>query len=273
MYDHLNTRYHLVKSVPGNQFYNWIFIPGGPGVDSIYFLNLTEKLDMPGNYWLIDFPGNGNNISNSVPANYNFEKWDQCFEAVVSKFDNPVIIGHSFGGEFPLLFPELENKLSGFVILNSAPSLWFEEAEKSARDNGIPLFEKPLAEFEQNPNKDTFKRLLMACAPYYFPERNLEQGKKLFEDLPMNYHATIWWLRKVHEINFNAAWIPERVKTMIIGATHDYITPFSLFEKDTRFQRSNILLKKIQNAGHFPWLEQGKTICDLFKSYLDFLKK
>jgi len=271
MYDNRHVRYRIVKSNPGNILFNWLFIPGGPGADSMYFLDLVNQLNMPGNYWLIDFPANGSNISKTVPAEYNFEVWSTCLLSAVSGFDKPIIVGHSFGGMFPLMFPELENILTGFVILNSAPSLWLEEAAKYAKENGIPLLEEPMAEFEHKPNDETFKKALMACAPYYFIEKNLEKGKELLKNLPFNYHAAVWWLKKVNEINFKAEWIPEKVKTLVIGASHDFITPFSLFEKDVRFQRDNITFKKIENAGHFPWLEHGQIVAESFSSFANNL--
>jgi len=60
-YDGNSVRYQLVKTNPGHIVYNWLFVPGGPGVDSNYFLTLIEELDVPGNFWLIDLPANGSN--------------------------------------------------------------------------------------------------------------------------------------------------------------------------------------------------------------------
>src|ERR1700730_10259035 len=114
-YDNYNVRYQLVKSNAGLIF-NWLFVPGGPGADSSYFLSLINNLDMPGNYWLIDFPANGSNIKNDTKADYDFDLWDECLISAVKKFQNPIYVGHSFGGMFPLLFSELEDLLRGFVI-------------------------------------------------------------------------------------------------------------------------------------------------------------
>lgn len=177
-YDSHGTRYQLIKSYPGAIIFNWLFIPGGPGVDSMYFIDLISQLSLPGNCWLIDFPENGSNVSNLI-TDYDFEKWAECLLSVVHAFENPIIVGHSFGGMFPLMFPQLENLLKGFVILNSAPSLWMEEAAKQAKEYNIPLLAEPMAEFEHNPNQETFKKALMACAPYYFTKEKLEVGKVL----------------------------------------------------------------------------------------------
>ena len=272
-YDNNFVRYKLVKSIPGKAIFNWLFIPGGPGADSIYFLKLISDLDVPGNFWLIDLPGNGSNISDEVPADFNFDFWDDYLIATVQRFENPIIVGHSFGGMFPLLFPCMEQLLKGFIILNSAPSLWLEEAAKYGSKKNIPLLTEPMIAFEKNPNQVTFKAALLACAPYYFPPRHLEEGIKLLNQLPFNYHAAVWWLKRAKSMNFTANWIPEYVPTLIIGSSEDCIAPITLFEKDKRFVRDNISIEKIDDAGHFPWLEQKAIVKTKFKNFINKLLK
>lgn len=268
-FDENTVRYQLAKTNPGKFIPNWLFLPGGPGADSSYFLTLIEQLDIPGNFWLIDLPANGSNISDKTPLHYDFETWGNCLISAIQKFENPIYVGHSFGGMFPLLYTELEQLLKGFVILNSAPSLWSDEAAKYAKENNIPLLAQPMADFKNDPNPETFKTALLACAPYYFPERNLETGKKLLEKIPFNYLAPGWWFQKVVEINFTARWIPQHVPTLILGASHDFITPFTLFERDERFKRDNIILQKIENAGHFPWIEQPTRVKNSFQLFFE----
>jgi pimeloyl-ACP methyl ester carboxylesterase len=266
-YDDNSVRYKLVKSNPGPIVYNWLFVPGGPGVDSNYFLSLIEELDVPGNFWFIDLPANGTNITEQITADYDFETWGDCLISAIQKFDNPIYVGHSFGGQFPLLHPQLEHILKGFVILNTTPSLWMEEAARYAAENNVSVSVEPIMEFERNPTPDTLKSALLACAPFYFPEESLEKGKKLFEKMSINHLAAGWWLKKVQELNYNAKWIPQNIPTLILGASHDCITPYTLFENDTRFHRPNILMKKVQNAGHFPWLEQMDVVKASFNDF------
>ncbi len=166
-----------------------------------------------------------------------------------------------------LVIPETEDILSGMIILNSAPSLWLEAAAKAAADNKLPDLTDAMKHFESNPNRDTFRVALMACAPYYFTPKYLEQGKRMLQSLPFNYHASAWWLQRCTRGGFNAKWIPQSLPTLILGTTHDFIVPFSLFDSDVRFQRRNIKLVQIQNAGHTPWIEDAATVSELFKHY------
>ena len=60
-YDSDRVRYELY-STNDNKSYSWLFLPGGPGADSSYYHRLIDLLDLPGNVWLIDMPGNGSNV-------------------------------------------------------------------------------------------------------------------------------------------------------------------------------------------------------------------
>lgn len=262
-FDKNGTRYRLVKTNPGK--FNWLFFPGGPGADSTYFMDLIALLDLPGNFWLIDFPENGSNRYSN--ERYDFEHWTVCFLDAMLEFESIIYVGHSFSGMFALLFKDLEDILEGLIILNSAPCLWHEEAQKIARENDIPPFGEPIEDFRNNPNPETFKTALVSCTPYYFHTNFINEGSKLLEQLTFNYFPASWRQNKAVEINYKAKWIPQKLPTLILGASHDFMTPFSLFEKDAEFHRENIKLKKIEDAGHFPWLEKGaevKTAFELF---------
>lgn len=268
-YDDNQIRYELI----GNQTsgpYNWLFLPGGPGADSCYFHSLNHILELPGNVWLIDFPGNGGNILN-IDSDYDFNNWFNIFIPMVKKFKNPIIVGHSFGGMFPLLFPELEQYLAGFVILNSMPALWLSEAVEYAKNFDLPDISQQVQEFTKHPNQTTFKTLLDVCIPYYFPKKTLEKGKAFLADVPFQYKPSVWWLRKAAEMNFSAKWIPQHVPTLIIGGTYDCMCPFSIFQKDLRFQRANIKLHNIEDAGHIGWVENPQAVKNAFSRFITTL--
>lgn len=266
-YDTNHIRYELASTHEGKP-YNWLFFPGGPGADSRYFHSLIQYLELPGNVWLIDLPGNGDNLEH-LPENYDF--WLEIFLPTIGKFQNPIVVGHSFGSMLPLCFPEMEKCLKGLIILNSAPCLWLEEAVKYAKQYELPDLSREMQEFTDHPNPATFQMALQACMPYYFPKESLEKGRSILAGVPFRFEPAVWWQRKVIEMPFSAKWIPEKVPTLVIGATHDCIVPFSLFQNDPRFDRPNIHLCYIQNAGHLPWLEQPDLIRAAFKEFCDAL--
>jgi len=263
-FDSNHVRYELYQT-SGKESYNWLFFPGGPGLDSSYFRSLVDILDLPGNVWLIDMPGNGGNFSDKSSENY--DHWFEIFPSIIQKFENPILVGHSFGGMFPLLFPELEKMLKGFVILNATPSLWFEESAAYSKQFKLPDLSKEMQEFTERPCQETFEVALAACMPYYFPESTLEKGRELLLNVPFQYLAAVWWQRKAIELNFSAKWVPQNTPTLIIGSKYDCICPFSMFEKDKRFQRDNIKLLFVEDAGHVVWVENPQAMNAAFAEF------
>lgn len=271
-YDENFVRYRLVKNnLSNDKPYNLLFLPGGPGADSRYYLSLIEYLGDLGNFWLVDFPANGNNIQKNIDTDYDFNLWENYLIPAIQRFEKPILVGQSFGGMFPLLFPELEEILNGFIILNSAPRLWFSEAINYAKENNISTVSEAGIKFRENPTSETFKAALLANAHCHFPAKSIEAGKEMFEKMLFNYKAMLWWLKKARDINFDAKWIPQQVPTLIMGGDKDFVVPCSIFEMDKRFHRKNIEIKTLQDAGHFIWMDQMTTVREAFNSFISRL--
>ncbi|MDP1880251.1 MAG: alpha/beta hydrolase [Parachlamydiaceae bacterium] len=269
-FDSDQVRYELYQTNDGKN-YNWLFFPGGPGGDSSYLRSLVDELQLPGNIWLIDLPGNGSNLNDSYSD--NFDKWFELFPLIVTKFDNPIVVGHSFGGMLPLLYSEFEGKLKGCVILNSTPVLWMEEAAAYAKQFDLPDLTDDMQTFISNPNQETFNNALNTCMPYYFPKKTLEKGRQLFLKVPFQYLPAVWGQIRALEGKLLSKWVPQAVPTLIIGAKYDCICPFSLFNNDERFHRKNIKLLLIEDGGHCPWIENPKEVNKAFKEFIIDLNK
>ncbi len=263
-YDLDQVRYELYQTNEGKN-YNWLFFPGGPGADSSYLRSLVDELHLPGNVWLIDLPGNGGNTNSSYSD--NFDRWFEIFPRVVQQFNNPVVVGHSFGAMLPLLYPELELSLRGLVILNSTPVLWLEEAAAYSKQFNLPDLTNDMQAFIQNPTQETFDVALGACMPYYFPKETLEKGRALLSQVPFQYRPAVWGQIRAIEGRVLAKWIPQQTPTLIIGAKYDCICPFSLFKNDQRFHRKNIRLLFVENAGHCPWVEDPAAVREAFEAF------
>ena len=262
-YDAYGVRYTAVSHKVGSNV-NWLFIPGGPGADSRYLLSLINILDLPGKVWLVDLPGNGDN---EAPKNYDYHQWLKLMPHIASRFENPIIVGHSLGGMLPLLSEELENSLLGLVIINSAPKLWLEESSKLFKLHGIPELPEKAAFFE-NKTQENYTRLLRAYTPYYFTKEALKRGDELFKDLrfPVDTMLTVFGI--MQEIDYNAQWIPKNVPTLIIGGDRDYINPYSLYENDKRFDRKNIQRILIKDCGHWCWIEKPDDLREIFSNFI-----
>jgi pimeloyl-ACP methyl ester carboxylesterase len=66
-------------------------------------------------------------------------------------------------------------------------------------------------------------------------------------------------------------WAPQKIPTLIMAGEKDQITPLKLFEKEKQFCRNNIHFKSIQNAGHFPWIENPTEVAKEFMAYAKWL--
>ena len=231
-----------------------------------YLHSLVGQLDLPGNIWLVDFPGNGSNTKGIVEG-YDFEQWMDLFVPMVQRFERPILVGHSCGAMITFYFPELDGVLKGLVILNSAPSLWLEEAASCAKQFNLPDLTAQMKAFTADPNADTFHALEDACMPYFFPSTSLPQGKALLDPVPYAFLPAVWWQNRVVKTNYSAQWIPQRVPTLIIGSKYDCICPFTIFQKDARFHRSNITMTFIEEGGHFPWVENFAAVQNAFRVF------
>ena len=266
-YDENDVRYELVSSKEGD--YNWLFFPGGPGCDSGYLRSLASLSSLPGKVWLIDLPGNG---TNQAKDGYDFEEWFSLTVSTVKRFDNPVFVGHSFGGYLAFLAPELEENLKGLVILNSSPSLRDEESARVAKENNLPDVSREIEAFNNNPTDETLSKLLRAYTPYYFLNQEVADcNKTVFENIALK--SLLWWLNRTKEKGYRASWVPENLPTLIICSSQDYIVPPVLFKKDKRFNRTNIHFVEIEGAGHYSWLEKPGAVKAALENFALELEK
>lgn len=268
LFDKYHTRMTLAQSNPGKG-YNWLFLAGGPGADSEYFNELIDVLELPGNVWLVDLPENGGNKLNSeYQADYDFNTlWEASLKHVLKSLNNVILVGHSFSGLYPLLFPEIEKDLLGLVIINSASRPWIDQALKKAKTKNLPSFENEMAEFLANKTPETFNRARKVFAYYYFTPKTFKQGNEILFRGAFNFHAMNWWLSKAPSIDFDLLLVPS-VPTLIIGGSEDCAVPFERYLEDERYRKPNIWIEEIKGGSHFPWLEKPYEIRALFHDYI-----
>jgi predicted alpha/beta hydrolase family esterase len=136
-----------------------------------------EILELPGNIWLVDLPENGSNkLETEYSEEYDFNRWGKCLKHVLKSLDNVILVGHSFSGVYPLLYPEIEEDLLGIVIMTSASKPWIDNASKMAKEKNLPSFEEELSEFLANKSPETWQPVRMVFAHYYFTPETFKRG-------------------------------------------------------------------------------------------------
>lgn len=255
----------------GGENVNWLFLPGGPGLGSESLLPLLDILKLPGNLWLLDLPGDGSNTTSDNPE--SFSKWPIALIEAISQFDNVILVAHSTGGMYALSVPELESRLAGLVLLDSAPNAgWQASFAEIVKDFPVPGLEVLQERYEKKPNNQNLKEVTVASAPYLFTQRGQASGIELLRSLPYNYE-TCQWSEKHFDRTYQAKWIPKTISTLILSGEKDLITPLKLFQNDKRFSRKNIIFKSIEGAGHFPWIENPAEVAIQFAAYAKQLRK
>lgn len=161
----------------------------------------------------------------------------------------------------------LGNNLSGLILMDSAPDAsWQQEFMHYVAANPIPEIDVLQKIYTQNPNNQTLKEMIIASAPYLFTKDCPEKNRKFLETLPYNYQVCDWSAQHFDQ-TYKAQWIPKNIPTLIFAGGHDCITPLKLFTQAQEFNRNNIVIKSIEHAGHFPWLENPGAVISVFEEY------
>lgn len=248
---------------------NWVFLPGGPGLGSKYFLSWVTKANFPGNVWLLDFPGDGSNI---IDGYTDYSTWYKEFVPALSHIKKVILVTHSFSGMFSLTIPELENSLEGLVIIGAAPnSDWRLGLTERIKKQKIPDTSDYRDVYNKDKNDANFKAFTIASWMYFMNDSSKELALSLLEDLPYNYKAYEWAEQNFHS-TFKSSWIPQKLPTLILSGSDDVIMPLSLFRDNIKFNRKNIYFRKIKNASHFPWIEKPNVITNELINFYETIK-
>ena len=262
-------RLQWVRDSKGKNFH-WLFLPGGPGLGSESLLPLMNILELPGSMWRLDFPGDGSNITTHNKE--SFSHWNLALIEALGAFEHVILVAHSTGGMYALSTPKIEKHLDGLILIDSAPDAkWQASFSKTVRDNPIPGLETLQEKHIIDPSNKTLKALTVASAPYLFTQDKLAAGIAMLSSLPYNYESCLW-SEEHFDRTYRAKWVPQTIPTLIMSGEHDLITPLSLFKAAKEFHRDNIVIQSIQNAGHYPWIDNPQDVIHAFKEYVRRLK-
>lgn len=226
LWTHLKARLRLISSTAGANF-NWLFLPGGPGLGSESLQTLTRILTLPGKTWHVDLPGDGSNhTSNDTES---FSQWSQALVEVVDTLNNVILVAHSTGGMYVLATPKLEKKILGLILMDSAPNAsWQNELVRYIQFHPTKETKKFQEQYFKKPSNLLLKKITLASAPYAFTKKGLQAGVLLLKKLPFNY-KTYEWSAKYFDPKYKARWIPKNLPTLILAGEKDRITPLNFF--------------------------------------------
>lgn len=251
--------------------FNWLFLPGGPGMGSESLAGLTSLLTLPGSIWHLDLPGDGSNTTDN--DSLYFSHWSAALVEAVSSLDNVILVSHSTGGMYTLATPALQALLKGLVLMDSAPDAsWQRCFSEYVLQHPIDTLNKLQEQYQESPNNELLKKMVVASIPYLFTEAGGKHDVSFLEHLPYNHH-TCDWSAQNFDGTYQSQWVPQAIPTLIFAGEYDPITPLQLFLDAVQFKRNNILIKSIPEAGHFPWIDNPQAVSLVFKEYCSMLVK
>jgi pimeloyl-ACP methyl ester carboxylesterase len=255
--------------------WNWLFVPGGPGLGSESVLDLARAAEVPGTVWLVDLPGDGSNRGMPQVSDSPYGLWPRVLAETLDALDDVVMVGHSTGGMFMLATPELDGRLAGMALVSSAPHAgWREAFARWARAHPLPGLEQAAAAYGQDPNDRTLRALTLTAAAWNFTPAALKAGRALLEGLPYCHEAVAWADAHFDE-NYRALWAPTRrgLPTLIVSGDQDRVVDQSLWQQAPAFDRPHVLRRTIEGAGHFPWLENPHAVRTAFADLTALLRR
>lgn len=240
--------------------WNWLFVPGGPGLGSESLLGLVEAARVTGPAWLVDLPGDGSNRGPSAGAGDPYAGWPDVLVEAAQALDRVVMVGHSTGGMLMLSAPGLEPHLAGMVLVSSAPHAgWRDGFGRWALSHPIPAVDAAAERYARRPDDESLRELTLAAAPWSFTERALPAGRRLLRDLPYN-HRAVAWADAHFDATYQARWAPRRTPTLIVGGAEDRLVDQGLWRDTPDFNGPGVLRRCVDGAGHFPWTENPEGV-------------
>ncbi len=262
-------RLQLVRSSEGRNL-QWLFLPGGPGLGSESLSPLIDILKLPGNMWRLDLPGDGSNTTSNNAE--SFSHWSQALIEATQALKNVILVAHSRGGMFALATPDLEKNLTGLVLMTTAPDMdWQKDLESKLVDYPLPEADEADNIYRKSPSNALLRDCIIAAAPrMFFTKEGLKKGVQFLSQLPFNYEV-FQWAEEHFDPTYKAQWVPERIPTLILSGDKDIAIPLKHFEQRNEYKRDNVLMKAIENAGHFPWIENPQSVIAAFNEYMRML--
>ncbi|WP_202511921.1 alpha/beta hydrolase [Streptomyces sp. SID3343] len=249
----------LRLAASGAERWNWLFVPGGPGLGSQSLESLVEVVRVPGSAWLVDLPGDGSN--RDLPnVSDPYAHWPDVLVEAAQALDDVVMVGHSTGGMFMLSVPELEEQLAGLALIGSAPHAgWRTAFAQYTQDHPIPAVDTAAARYAERPDDRNLRALTLAATPWNFGEQAVPRGRALLEGAAYNHDAVAWADAHFDDI-YRARWAPRTVPTLIVGGAQDHVVTQHLWQEEPAFTRPNILHRRIEGAAHFPWIDNPQAV-------------
>lgn len=222
----------------------------GWGCDGKIFSGIVSELMQYFTIYNIDLPGFGNS---DEPKNYyTLDDYVDMLIDFINKFkiNNPIILGHSFGGRIAIRFTSKTNLTKKLILVDSAgikPKGYFKTKLKilkyKLKKKTYKLFKKvnKYQTLIQNSGSNDYKNATPVM------KKTLSVITKTFQE------------KELKNIKTN---------TLLIWGKNDYTTLYQDGEKMQKLLENSAIVS-IENVGHFPFLEKPYHFMCILKTFLE----
>ena len=259
---------YRINQIKEGSGYNWLFLPGGPGLGSEYLIEFCKKLNLPGNILLLDFPKDGTNTNGELGIKF----WQDGLISLLKTYNNPILITHSFGGMFSLNMPEIEKHLAGLVLMNTTTeNSFFQHVSEMQQKHGLPDLVPDATVYHLTPSDHTYRQFWHTYKYYCFTAEEMQKGEQMMQHLAFNNAAYYEAIQHFYP-DYICKWSPASIPAMTIASENDFICPPRIFIDNEQFQSKNVLNKLIAKAGHCPWLNHFEEVQNCFDEFMNFIQ-
>lgn len=225
-----------------------IILLHGWGTSKKTFTSLTEEIKENYQVHLIDMIGFGNSDEPLKPLSLN--DYVLFLRDYICRFNinNPIILGHSFGGRVAIKYINLFNDVSKLILVDSAG------VKRTSLKSIYKIYKYKILKrwYKLTNNKTSYQRLLKNSGSSDYKRATPVMKKTLSlvvtEDLKKE-------IKKI------------KTETLIIWGRDDKVTPY----KDALYLKKHMKnsgLVTFENTGHFPYLENKGRFNLIIKEYL-----
>ncbi len=183
------------------------------------------------------------------------------------------LMGHSDGGPMILNYAfEYSNHVDGMILVDAPVGSMSNSNERIQRmqlRKAEPWFDDAFKAFQKMPTtQKEFEIYINSILPFFFSSiANLEKNRDVFAKTSLSFHAQRGRGQSDQSSADLATFLPVmKIPTLIIVGNDDFIcTPSAAESLHTQIPYSKLII--IQNAGHFPWLEQPMLFFESVRTF------
>ena len=255
-----------------------LLLSGGPGFSPEYLRPIAEKLGNKYAFVLFHQRGTGRSVVETYDANaLSLQNLVGDLEALRKelKVKQWTIVGHSFGGILSMMYArEHPDRIGKLALIDSGGPTLAAVAKFNANLEsrfteedlaGIKEWSDP--ERRKENHRKAVLEITRAKTPAYFADR--EKARPLMESMDeQSFHDGVFWsiVPQMMALDLRAGLEKVKAPVLVIHGRQDPLETAD--EVHATFPGSRLEL--LDNAGHFPWLEQPDAF---YRVLTDFLAR